>query len=158
MNGVLPPEKQALKRAIASLNRAVGGIEAGATLCRLGKSQLSDAGNINCPDKWLPADAIADLEGVTIGLPGSPHVTRELARQAGFALVPLPSIAASSDWMQVIAGVSKEAGDVVGKIALHAAGGMTAAEIREADLVREFDELVRIALAGRAAALAVLAE
>lgn len=156
--GDLSPERQADKRIAAQLVRAAGGVEAAAGFCRLGKSQLSDVGNVNISDKFMPLDVIDDLEAVTAGTPGWPQVTRALARRRGFELVPMPEASdVEIDWLQHIAQLSKEAGDVVSKLAANAAGGITAAEIKRAEIVREFDELVRIAVEGRAAALAELA-
>jgi hypothetical protein len=156
--GVLPPAAQALKRATAQLVRAAGGQEAAAGFCRVRQQALSDYGNINQPESWIPADVVTDLEGITTGLPGAPHVTRQLAANAGFALVPLPPASgAAIDWMAVIGGVAKEAGDVVSALAMHCPDSLTAREIREAGLIAEFDEAIRILVEGRAAALAILA-
>lgn len=89
----LTPDRQALKRATRALVRAVGGQEAAVGFTRLKRHQAFSDFASCAPDhaeRFMPADIIADLEGVTAGTPGHPAVTRELARQAGFALVPLP--------------------------------------------------------------------
>jgi DUF1680 family protein len=156
MAGVLPPERQADKRAAAQLVKAAGGVEAAAELCRLGKSHLSDVGNVNSPDKFMPIDVVRQLEEVTQDLPGWPHVTRHLACAAGFELVrrPAAELGAETDWLAHIARVSKEAGDVVSKIAAHAAGGLSADEISRAELLQECRELVAAAVNIEAAVIA----
>lgn len=156
MTAALSPDRQADKRAASQLVKAAGGVEAAAELCRLGKSQLSDVGNVNSPDKFMPIDVVRQLEEVTQGLPGWPHVTRHLACAAGFELVRRPDADAGgeTDWLAHIARVSKEAGDVVSKIAGHAAGGLTADEIKRGELLRECRELVAAAVNIEAAVIA----
>jgi hypothetical protein len=161
VTAALTPEMQGLKRATAALVKAGGGVEAAALLCRLGKSQLACAGSVNEADRFLPADAILDLESCTRGLPGWPQITGFLARQHGLALVDL-SVAEDGggpvDWLQHIAALSKEAGDVVSKIAANAAGGLSAAEVAGSELERECDELIDAAVKLRAAVRAVVRE
>jgi hypothetical protein len=107
------PEKQALKGACRSLVRAAGGVEAAEGFCRPNMRRLSEYGLPN-NDVFMPVDAVADLEGDTHGTPNHPQVTRFLARNAGFALVRLPTVKAIGD-DQLVAALSvasKEHGDV----------------------------------------------
>ena len=148
-------QQQGLKRATAALVRAVGGGEAAAGFCRYRQQKLSDCGNVNQPAEFMAADVILDLEAVTHGTPGHPVVTRYLARAAGFELVALPDSASGGDWLQLVSDLSKEAGDCVSKIALSLSDGFVSRdEVRKHDLVREFEELIRVAVEGRARVLA----
>lgn len=116
----LTPEKQGLKRAQLQLVQAVGGFEAAAGFCRVGKSQLHNATSVNDAITFLPADVIADLEAVTVGTVGHPVVTRYLASRQGFELFALPAAAtaagvagASVCWHAMLARLAKEGGDVM---------------------------------------------
>lgn len=157
MSGVLPPALQGLKLAARDLVRAAGGGTAAAALCRVGQQKLSDCGNINLPDVWMGADIIADLEAVTRGLPGAPHVTRYLAQSAGFGLVALPeALAPGRSWLDHIAAITREGGDIIGKIiSALGKGDVTAAVIRREELHREADELIRVAVEFKAALVAI---
>lgn len=145
----LPPADQALKRATRALVQAAGGIDQAAALSRLGRSQLAAAGSITEPDRWLPVDVLRDLMAVTHGHADQLAVLRLLAADAGCVLVPV--IAPAIDPLASIAVLAKESADLVGALAVHAAGSSSAA-----DIVREADELM-IKVAGiRAAAAAIL--
>lgn len=135
---MLTPAKQAVKRATRALVVAVGGQEACAGFARVHRHQsYSSYGNVACEADWMPADVIADLEAVTVGTPGYPVLTRELARQAGFALVPLPAVRCEPvSWNEHLARVAKETGDVVSQLARDCAvlvtrnGDTAAAQLR----------------------------
>lgn len=144
----MTPDKQGLKRASRELVHAAGGGEAAAHFCRARQQKLSAAGRVENPDDWLAVDHILDLEAVTHGRPGAPHVTRYLASRAGFCLVALPIAAgAAVSWLAHIAAVSKEAGELVAKIAGAVGGGtMTRAQSRALGLEAEAEELVRAAV------------
>lgn len=151
----MPVAQQLLKRATRSLVGAVGGGDAASSCCRYRQQKLSAVGNANLPGEFMAIDVVADLEELTRGSPGWPQVTRALARAAGFELVALPDAVADADWLQHIAAISKEAGDCISKIALAAAdGSVSPADVRAHDLVREFDELIRVAVEGRARVIA----
>lgn len=140
----ISPEQQGLKRACAALVRTAGGLEEAALHCRVGKTQLGDAGSINRPDKWLSVDAVRDLEAVTHGQPAHPAVTRYLARAAGFALVPLPDVDGGAHIGPLqLAGLAREANDAVTKLAVAIAtdGAVCAAEVLELGLVSQLDDL-----------------
>jgi hypothetical protein len=106
MTGRHAPDKLALKRAARVLVQQVGGYEASAMHCRVGCSTLHD---------YSSADVIADLEALTIGQPGYPVVTRELAAQAGFALVALPAaLPVGADLLKMLGPLSRELGEITG--------------------------------------------
>jgi hypothetical protein len=115
---MLPADKQSLKVAFAASVRSAGGVEAAAGFVRIGKSQLSDCGRTNT-DAFAPIDVVADLQDITAGLPGAPHVLNALAARAGFALVALPGCEPTgSDWLSGMAIIAARVGlmmDVTGK-------------------------------------------
>jgi hypothetical protein len=157
---VLSADKQALKRAFGRLVRAAGGQEAAVGFTRLVRHQaLSDYANpaSDQADRFAPADVIADLESVTHGLPGHPAMTRELARQAGFALVPLPTSAAVDPNLAAhMARIIRETSDVTGHLADTLATEATATEPGERGprLLREIDEALQSLIDLRAALVA----
>lgn len=157
MNGALSPEEQGLKLAGKALVAAVGGGDAASGFCRVRQQGLSEQTSINDSHKWLAVDTVMKLEAITSGQSGHPHVTRYMAARQGFALVALPSPrAVPLTPLQLIEAISKESGEVVSNLARHAEGGLTASEVQAAQLVREFDELIRIGVEGKAAMLAIL--
>lgn len=83
-------EYRALKTAAKLLVHEVGQLDAAASCCRLGRSQIAECCDPNKPDRWLPLDVIADLEKVA----GRPIVTAVLARLAHHLLMPQPDAAA----------------------------------------------------------------
>lgn len=102
------PAQRHLKRLSERLIKAVGGVEAAASYCRIGKTQLSDCCNPNVA-AFLPADAVEDLEGAA----GEPLVTRWLARATAHLLVPLPEGPEDEDGLMAsLAELTSELGDV----------------------------------------------
>ena len=157
VEGPMAPELQALKRASAALVRAVGGLEAAENFCRLGKSQLSDCCSIHKPDRWLPIDVVRDLEAVTAGTANAPQVSRMLAGIAGHGLIELPGDGdVPADPLALLAEVSREAADVVERLARHGGGGLTAAEVRACDLLAETEQLIAAGVKARALVLNAL--
>lgn len=119
----MSPEKQALKLAFGRLVRAAGGQEAAVGFTRFARHQaFSDFASAQ-PEhdaRFAPIDAVADLEAVTCGAAGHPIVTRQLARQAGFALVPLPRArACEADFAVHLARVVTESADVTAALSYH---------------------------------------
>lgn len=143
---VLPPHLQAAKAATKALIRAAGGQEAAAA--ETGKSQprLSAYGLPNTED-FIAIDTVAALEAVTHGQPGHPHITRWLARQAGFALVALPaSTSADEFWSRHVATLLKETGDMISGIgdALQDDNAISSSEAL--NLLAEADDMVNAAV------------
>lgn len=109
----MKPERLALKRAFAETIKGVGGLDDAAGFCRVGKTALGDAQNINCPDRWPTLDVIADLEPLAREREGWPHVTRALCRELGGTFVMLPSAPADrGDFLRSAGALGREAGDV----------------------------------------------
>jgi hypothetical protein len=149
LSAPMSPRDQALKRATHALVAAAGGCEQAPGFCRVGKSQLAAAGSITEPDRWLTVDVLRDLQAVTHGHADQTAVLRLLAADAGCVLVPLAAV--PIDPLTSIGALSKEASELVSVLAQHAAGG----ECFAADIVREADDLVRLAAGVRAAAAAI---
>lgn len=154
---MLSPVKQGLKRATRALVAAVGGTDAAAGFCRARQQKFSSATRIENPDDWLAIDTILDLEAVTVGAPGAPHVARYLAAAAGFALVPLPCAdRREATWLEHIGAISREAGEVVAKLALAASDGeVTPSESAKLGLLAEAEQLLRAAVELHAAIEAI---
>ncbi len=149
----LAPARQSIKIATRDLVRAGGGGEASALMTRVVQQKLSDYGNVNHLS-FMPVDVVVDLESVTVGLPGHPHVTRALALAQGFGLVPLPAgRTPGTVWLDHIRCVAKEAGDVVARLA----GAATTATTRalspreRGDLRHEVGEAIAALVAVNAA-------
>jgi len=162
---VLPREQLLLKRATKGLVRAVGGSDAAAESLaeaggvRVRQQRISDCTLPNTAD-FLRIDEAAELEDLSHGQPGWPHLTRALARRQGFALLPLPSAPDGlTDWHRQLAEVSREAGEAVGKVCDALAGDsrVDRGEVAEGRLVEEVDEAIA-ALAGLRALLQAVEE
>lgn len=83
----LSPADQEIKAAFAALQRAFGGQDAvAAAFPGIRQQKVSDWCNPRLPE-FAPLHIVAALEACTVGHPGHPHVTRLLARRAGFVLV-----------------------------------------------------------------------
>ncbi len=152
-----------IKQAFARLCRQAGGIEGAATLTRIGKSQLARAASPHEPTTFPPADVIVDLESYVAGLrrrpADHPMVTRALAAAAGFDLVALPEARARRDWIDYLARVSKETGELLAKAGEALADGdISSAEIAAARLIDEAEDMIRAAVEIRAALIARLTE
>jgi hypothetical protein len=113
---VHPVRLQAGKQAFADLVDAIGGQVAAEAYSGKAQSRISAYGGRNTP--WFPpVDVVVKLEGITHGQPGHPHVTRWLAREAGFGLVCLPMPgAAPTQWSGFIARLGKDAGELISGI------------------------------------------
>ncbi|MHA3791480.1 hypothetical protein [Sphingomonas sp. YL-JM2C] len=161
---ILPPDKQGLKAATRALVRAVGGQEACPGFARYTRHQAySEFASIEHGDKFMPVDVIADLEAVSHGTAGHPHVTRALCKRAGGAFVKLPSAEVSTaDWHKALADLIEESRDVTTRLleALgdsRTPGAVTAAEIRASAMIDETDALIGVGVNLRAMLERVLA-
>jgi len=131
------PEKIAGKLATQELIKGIGGLEAGAGFCRVGKSVLGDAQNINCGDRWLPIDVVADLEPLAREREGWPHVTRWLCQQMGGTFVALPRGGVGrEDLLGSVGRLAKEHGDIATAICGALADGSVSAEEAATALVQ----------------------
>jgi len=147
-----------IKRATRALVDAVGGGLRGAGLCRVRQQDLSDYGNRDQPQRFMPADVIADLEAVA----DYPFVTAALAAEAGFALFKLPEASfdklriSGGDMLMHLSKFAKEGGEVMAVIAQHAPDGITAREVRDSNLIAEIDQALAALVNMRAASMAII--
>lgn len=147
----LSPREQELKAACAALMDGFGGaIAAGAHFGR-GHQRFCEMVNPTHP-AWMTIAQVAELESCTVGLPGHPHVTRLLARRAGFVLVERAVAVGAGCAMTGLAAVQAELGDVA-RVVIDAAqdGEMNRAERKAA-----LDQLAEVEAC--AASLRVLLE
>lgn len=148
---ITSPDQQKLKAAFGDLVAAAGGGDRAARYVDRRQQRLSDY-EVRNTDAFAPIDVVAKLEAVTIDLPGAPHVTRALARQAGGEFVKVPSAAMSDgDWLAELGELTSDSADVAKALCTALSrGGMTALRARELDLLNECDRLVSIAVNIRA--------
>ncbi|MGO1303235.1 MAG: phage regulatory CII family protein [Sphingomonas parapaucimobilis] len=151
----MKPEHLHLKQATADLIKGVGGVEYAATVCRVGKSTLSDAQNHGKPDNFLAVDVIFDLEPLSRERSGWPHVTRALCAANGGMFVPLPDGPVTrEDLLMLLARKARESGELTeAAIACCSAVDDNPAQRREAarNAIKELDEVVAVALEMRVA-------
>lgn len=109
----MTPENLDLKRATAETIKGVGGLEAAAGFCRVGKSVLGDNQSVTKSDSFIALDVIADLEPLARDRTGWPHVTRALCQRMGGVFVRVPEgRATGADLMGMLARKVKEGADV----------------------------------------------
>lgn len=103
-----------LKIAFGELVARVGGIEAAASLCRVGKSTIARYASLSPADDecFVPVDVVRALEAVA----GEAIVTSELASMADGAFVKLPSVARPADLFSALAALSQETNDTTAAI------------------------------------------
>lgn len=102
----LPPDEQRQARVVRELIHAAGGVEACERDCDKSKSLFS-AYQSPHDARSIPLRDIEILESVTHGKLGHPHVTRYLARQSGFILLPRPEV--PTDRADVLALLTQQA-------------------------------------------------
>lgn len=107
----LPVEEQAQARAVRELQSAAGGVEASGSICEKSPSLHSCYQSPQEP-RSIPLRDVERLESVTHGHPGHPHVTRYLARKAGFSLVRRPAVPADrAAILDLLARQAREQGE-----------------------------------------------
>lgn len=127
------PSQRHHKRLARRLIELVGGVEAAAHYCRIGKSQLSDCCNPNIP-AFLPSDVIEDLEAIA----GDPVLTRHLARVAEYLLVPQPQGGDDPDGlMQSVTEITAELGDVAHAVR----AGLTDGKVSRGEAITAIEQL-----------------
>ncbi len=151
----MTPEKRALKRATMETLRGVGGVEAAAAFCRPGKSQLSDYGNENRPDSFMPLDVIADLEPLARDREGSPHILHLLCQMMGGVYVALPDTPVTTGrLLEMMSRLSAEFNDVTHAVC----AGLADNDFCAADAMRlesQLDDVIRVAAGMRALARSI---
>lgn len=151
----MTPELLKLKQATAELIKGVGGVEAAAMFCRVGKSSLSDAQNWRRDDVFVALDVVFDLEPLARDRTGWPHVTRALCAAMGGVFVPLPEAQATrEDLLMLLAAKARESSELTDAAiacctAVDDNPAVRAAAARKA--IKELDDVVAVAMAMRAA-------
>lgn len=130
-----------LKTASRRLAGAAGGVEAAASITRVGKTAIGRYQDPHGAD-FMPLDVVADLEAAT----GRPFVTEALARLARSLLLPLP-VTPDADWTRGLAQLGAEIGDVFRR-AQEALAGDGRIDAREAAALRDEVQGAMRALAG----------
>lgn len=148
----MKPEQIALKQAFAETIKGVGGLEAAAGFCRVGKSVLGDNQSVNRADSFPAIDVVMDLEPLARERTGWPHVLRAMARQMGFALFALPEAApAGADLLSLLAEQSREHGDIAGSIcaglSATSEGGSKLTDAEARRIAAEIHESIHVAVA-----------
>jgi len=109
----MTPDMIALKRATGEMIKGVGGLEAAALYCRVGKSVLGDNQSPNRPDSFVAIDVVADLEPLARERSGWPHVTQALCVRMGGTFVALPEVPSSrADILSLLSTQCEEHGDL----------------------------------------------
>lgn len=142
----------ALKASTRHLVLTVGGPSAAANITRGDHQSVSRYGSANPEhdERFMPIDVVADLESEC----EQPIVTRMLAEQAGFLLVPMPRAAGGLALQMITAKALKETSEVFVSLADSLGDGKV--DTAEADKVcKDIDEAIAKLAALR---LQVLAE
>ena len=99
------------------LIEAAGGLEACAAETGISTSQLARYSSKTEKDS-MPVRVIEVLEAVSIDQPGHPIMTRHLASQAGYNLVPVPAFApAEREWNSHVARLTSASATLIAGIA-----------------------------------------
>lgn len=134
------PADLSLKEATKALVGAVGGRDEAAGFTRVPAQKLSDYYLPNT-DAFAAVDVVVALEKRAVGSLGWPQVTREMARQTGHVLVPLPSAEACGHALTMtVLELTRELGDVSGKISAGFADDGELDDIEIDNVLHELDE------------------
>lgn len=154
---VLSVEDQQLKQATKGLIRTFGGTEAAgehlnqADHRHADHRRMSDVGNKN-HGAFLRIDEAAELEDLTVGQPGWPHVTRAMAARTGHVLVKVPDLRfVDTIWACRAAKLLKEGGDVITGLGARLESGGDIDPDEAASMLKDADELVEAAMEVREA-------
>lgn len=134
-----------LKIATGKAIHAVHGTAMAGEITHSRQQRMSDCQLVNTPD-FLRLDEAHALEDASRGSADWPAITRAMARNHGFALLPVidgSGLGQGGEWHQAIASVSREANEAVSKIcAALGDGEVTAQEIEDGAIVEEVDEAI----------------
>jgi predicted transcriptional regulator len=131
-----------LKVLTRELVERAGGLDAAGVCTRVKKSSLSNYANVHLPETFVPVDVVARLEEIA----GEPLVTRELARRARCALVPIEPVT-EGELASLLARVGAESGAVFAAYADAVADDGRVDAPERAGIARELSDLVRAATA-----------
>jgi uncharacterized protein YodC (DUF2158 family) len=141
----LSPEELEIKIATRAASKAAGGQEYLSASLGTVQSRWSEWGSSHTR-AFLPAHLVAEVEDRSAGAPGWPHITRALARRQGFELFRLPSPEAlRTVWGQHLAGVAKEGGEIMARLAL-ALVDNDVSQAEAKDALPDARDLVRVAV------------
>lgn len=153
-------QMQRAKAAYRASVAACGGQDGTAAATGKAQQRVSLYGHPNS-DAFPPLDVIVAQEAVSHGTPGHPHVTRFLAREAGFELFKLPSLDGARDarrktrWGTICAVITREHSDLMASVCAALDDGTINPREAKACLA-ELDEDLLACMQLRAALLAVL--
>lgn len=151
----LPPRLRAGKSAFRDLVDAFGGQEAAGVETGKSQSRICDYGHRKSPD-FPPVDVVVKLEGALSR--GGHHlnqpraadapVTRWMARQSGFALVPLPDpdAAEPGKWGLLASRLARDAGELTGGICADLSDDNDVSPQEARQRIAEASKLVRTAV------------
>jgi hypothetical protein len=142
-----------LKIKFGELVGKIGGLEAAASFCRVGKSTLARyASNVQSDAEcFAPIDVVRDLEA----LAGEPVVTSTLCAMADGVFVAVPNTpAATGDLLAMMSALSGEFNDTTRVICAGLADDNFCA-VDAAKLERELDDVIRVAVGMRALARSI---
>jgi hypothetical protein len=155
-SAAMTPDLLILKRATSEMIKGVGGLEAAAGVCRVGKSVLSDNQSPNRADSFVAIDVVAELEPLARERSGWPHVTRALCRVMGGTFVPIPEAPATrEDLLKLLADQAREQSDLTNAIC----AGLSDGKFDQADATKalaEVEDVIRVAAAMRAELMTIL--
>jgi hypothetical protein len=134
-----PLHRNSLKTHVRRLIALLGGIEAAATVTRVGRSRLAEYADVHAQDRHMPIDILLDLELAA----GDPLVTAQLAAAQGYVINPLQF--GEGDVAEALARVSKDAGTTLSDAVQAIRDGLPADE--RIKLVADLTELQRAAQA-----------
>ena len=138
------PLVNGLKSAFKRVLKDLGGIDAAAGFTRVGRSQLSDYGNVDS-EKLPPVDVVLDLEMAG----GHPHVTKALAAAQNFMLLPADR-RPSAVLANCLARISVDNGRLFADAATALTGAAMPDKTRQ-KLLDDLTDVVHAALEARAA-------
>lgn len=130
-----------IKAATRALVDKAGGQTYAADQTRVPQSKLSEYGSVHKPDRFMPADVVADLEAAV----GEPVVTRELAEQQGYVLVRASAAASPMSMLARVAAIGRSHGTLI-EVLSHALDDGKI-EAHEADAIRAALRPLQVALA-----------
>lgn len=134
----VPAHLRALKALFRALVERCGGFDAAAACTRVSRSQLHNYTDMHS-DQFAPVDVVADLEATA----GEPLVTAELARRAGWLLMPLP-VGGEGRLSQNIAQLARETGEACASF-VEAIGNDGRIDPAEAERIeRELADVARV--------------
>lgn len=142
-----------LKIKFGELVGRIGGLEAAASFCRVGKSTLARYASTVSADaeSFAPVDVVRDLEA----LAGEPLVTATLCGMADGVFVPVPNASATTgDLLAMMATLSGEFNDTTRAVCTGLSDGTFCGGDAER-LEHELDDVIRVAVGMRALARSI---